>query len=173
MPPEASERRTTPWGDYVPARGTPPGALLADMMGPGTHNQFLDMAAATQAAGLREMFGGMARIIHAGRAAQNGVSAALLSQRGFVSSDAGIEAEAGFANVLSPIQNWDAMTDGLGSVWETLENTYKPYSTGIVAHPAIDGCIRLRDTHGLKPSDIAKIEMVDPWSGRSVATRTA
>ena len=32
MPPEASTPRSTPWGDYVPARGTPPGALLAQMI---------------------------------------------------------------------------------------------------------------------------------------------
>lgn len=32
MPDEASAPRSTPWGDYVPARGTPPGALLADMI---------------------------------------------------------------------------------------------------------------------------------------------
>ena len=116
-------------------------------------------AAATQAAGLREMFGGMARILHAGRAAQNGLSAALFAREGLVSSDAGIEAEAGFAKVLSRRHDWDEMTDGLGERWETLENTYKPFATGIVAHPAIDGCIRLRRAHGLAPEEIARIEV--------------
>lgn len=116
-------------------------------------------AAATQAAGLREMFGGMARILHAGRAAQNGLSAALFAREGLVSSDAGIEAEAGFAKVLSRRHDWDQMTDGLGERWETLENTYKPFATGIVAHPAIDGCIRLRRAHGLAADEIARIEV--------------
>lgn len=32
MPPEASERKTTSWGAYQPARGTPPGSLMADMI---------------------------------------------------------------------------------------------------------------------------------------------
>jgi anaerobic selenocysteine-containing dehydrogenase len=32
MPPEASETRSTAWGDYRPARGTPPGSLMADMI---------------------------------------------------------------------------------------------------------------------------------------------
>ena len=114
-------------------------------------------AAATQAAGLREMFGGMARILHAGRAAQNGLSAALLAREGLVSSDAGIEAEAGFAKVLSRRHDWDQMTDGLGERWETLENTYKPFATGIVAHPAIDGCIRLRRAHDFSPGEIARV----------------
>ena len=114
-------------------------------------------AAATQAAGLREMFGGMARILHAGRAAQNGLASALFAREGLVSSDAGIEAEAGFAKVMSRRHDWDRMTDGLGERWETLENTYKPFATGIVAHPAIDGCIRLRRAHGLAADEIARI----------------
>ncbi len=32
MPPEASAPRETPWGTYRPVRGTPPGALMADMI---------------------------------------------------------------------------------------------------------------------------------------------
>jgi 2-methylcitrate dehydratase PrpD len=36
--------------------------------------------AATQAAGLREMFGSMAKAFHPGRSAQNGYTAALLAQ---------------------------------------------------------------------------------------------
>ena len=113
----------------------------------GQRTRWALSAAATQAAGLREMFGGMARILHAGRAAQNGLSAALFAREGLVSSDAGIEAETGFAKVLSRRHDWAEMTDGLGERWETLENTYKPFATGIVAHPAIDGCIRLRRAH--------------------------
>ena len=116
-------------------------------------------AAATQAAGLREMFGGMARILHAGRAAQNGLASALFAREGLVSSDAGIEAETGFAKVLSRRHDWAQMTDALGERWETLENTYKPFATGIVAHPAIDGCIRLRRAHGIAAEEIARIEV--------------
>lgn len=32
MPPEASSDQSTDWGDYRPARGTPPGSLMADMI---------------------------------------------------------------------------------------------------------------------------------------------
>src|SRR5262249_32109007 len=32
LPPEASDVRTSSWGDYRTARGTPPGSLLADMI---------------------------------------------------------------------------------------------------------------------------------------------
>lgn len=115
--------------------------------------------AATQAAGLRVMFGAMGRIIHAGRAAQNGLAAALMSEAGLEGPEHGIEASDGFANVISPRRDWAAMTDGLGAIWETAANTYKPYATGIVTQAAIDGCIRLRNEHGLKPDDIAAVEL--------------
>ena len=39
--------------------------------------------AATQSAGLREMFGSMGKAFHPGRSAQNGYAAALLAQAGF------------------------------------------------------------------------------------------
>ena len=115
--------------------------------------------AATQAAGFRVMFGGMGRIIHSGRAAQNGFAAAMMSKAGLESSERAIEAPDGFANVISPRQDWAAITEGLGTVWETAANTYKPYATGIVTQAAIDGCIRLRGAHGLKAADIATMEL--------------
>src|SRR5580704_3176842 len=57
--------------------------------------------AATQPVGLREMFGTMTKSFHPGRAAQNGLTAALLAARGFTSSEAAIEAKRGWMNVLS------------------------------------------------------------------------
>ena len=42
--------------------------------------------AATQPVGLREMFGSMTKSFHPGRAAQNGLTAALLASRNFTSS---------------------------------------------------------------------------------------
>ena len=51
--------------------------------------------AATQAAGLREMFGSMAKSFHPGRSAQNGYAAALLAQAGFTAGERGIEGARG------------------------------------------------------------------------------
>ncbi len=115
--------------------------------------------AATQAAGLRAMFGAMSRILHSGRAAQNGLAAALLSAVGLQSASAAIEAEGGFADVLSPERDWQAMTDGLGTVWETAANSYKPFAAGIVSQAAIDGCLRLRETRGIAAAEIAEIAL--------------
>ena len=55
--------------------------------------------AATQAAGLREMFGSMGKAFHPGRSAQNGYAAALLAREGFTAGEHGIEGPRGFAAV--------------------------------------------------------------------------
>ena len=57
--------------------------------------------AATQSAGLREMFGSMCKSLHPGCASRNGLMAALLAAQGFTSSEQAIEAPRGFAHVLS------------------------------------------------------------------------
>lgn len=115
--------------------------------------------AATQPVGLREMFGTMTKSFHPGRAANNGLTAALLASKNFTSSDQPIEAKRGWANVLSTSRNYSEITDKLGSSYEILLNTYKPFACGIVLHPAIDGCIQLRNEYKLKAADIERIEV--------------
>lgn len=115
--------------------------------------------AATQSSGLREMFGTMCKPFHPGRAAQNGLFAAHLAQQNFTSSDRGIEAPRGFAHVLSTKFDPEEITGNLGETWEISLNTYKPFACGIVIHPAIDGCIQLRNAHGLKAGDVASIKL--------------
>jgi 2-methylcitrate dehydratase PrpD len=115
--------------------------------------------AATQASGLREMFGTMCKPFHPGNAARNGLLAALLAQKDFTSSNQGIEAKRGFANVLSTKFEPKDITENLGKSFEILINTYKPFACGIVIHPAIDGCVQLRNEHNLKADDIESIEL--------------
>jgi 2-methylcitrate dehydratase PrpD len=115
--------------------------------------------AATQASGLREMFGSMVKPMHPGNAARNGLLAALLASKDFTSAEEGIEGRRGFANVLSTARNYDEITRKLGDTWEIALNTYKPFACGIVEHPAIDGCIQLRNEHKLKPEDIERIAL--------------
>ena len=96
--------------------------------------------AATQAAGLREMFGSMAKSFHPGRAAQNGYAAALLAQAGFTAGERGIEGPRGFAAVQAARFDLTKITAGLGADFSLRVNTYKPFPCGIVIHPTIDGC---------------------------------
>jgi 2-methylcitrate dehydratase PrpD len=113
--------------------------------------------AGTQSSGFREMFGTMCKSFHPGRAAQNGLTAALLAEQGFTSSDRVLEAPRGFAHVMSTRRNFDQITEGLGKNFESALNSYKPFACGIVIHPSIDGCVQLRNEHGLKAEDIAAI----------------
>jgi 2-methylcitrate dehydratase PrpD len=115
--------------------------------------------AATQSSGLREMFGTMCKPFHPGNAAKNGLFAALLAQQNFTSSDQAIEAKRGFANVLSTQFKPAEITERLGETWEIALNTYKPFACGIVIHPAIDGCIQLRNEHRLKAEEIESIAL--------------
>ncbi|PVH80669.1 2-methylcitrate dehydratase PrpD [Cadophora sp. DSE1049] len=57
--------------------------------------------AATQVVGLREMFGSHTKSFHPGRAAQNGLLAAILAQNGYESSQEALESKRGWANVVS------------------------------------------------------------------------
>jgi len=115
--------------------------------------------AATQSAGLREMFGTMTKSFHPGRAAQNGAMAAFLAEAGFDSSEQALEAPRGFANVLSDKQDFAEIVGGLGTRWEAALNSYKPFACGIVIHPTIDGCQQIRAEIGERVKDIATVRL--------------
>jgi len=115
--------------------------------------------AATQPVGLREMFGSMTKSFHPGRAAQNGLTAALLAARNFTSTDVGLEGKSGWAHVLSTSCNYEEITGHLGKTYEISLNTYKPFACGIVIHPAIDACVQLRNEHKLTAGAIERIDL--------------
>jgi 2-methylcitrate dehydratase PrpD len=115
--------------------------------------------AATQPVGLQEMFGSMTKSFHPGRAAQNGLTAALLAAKNFTSSEQGLEAKYGWANVVSTAHNYGDIVNGLGSQYEITKNTYKPFACGVVMHPTIDGCIQLRNETKLTADAIDRVEL--------------
>lgn len=115
--------------------------------------------AATQAAGLREMFGAMGKAFHPGGAARNGYVAALLAREGFTGSDSGIEGRRGFAAVQAITCDLAKVTEGLGTDFDLRVNTYKPYPCGIVIHPTIDACIQIAREHTPTPEAIAAVRL--------------
>ena len=115
--------------------------------------------AGTQSAGLREMFGTHSKSFHPGRAAQNGLTAALLAAKNFTSSKQVLEAKRGFANVMSAKQDYARITEGLGRSFEVSLNTYKPFACGIVIHPAIDACIQLKREYRLTGDEVERVEL--------------
>ena len=115
--------------------------------------------AATQAAGLREMFGSMAKSLHPGRAAQNGYGSALLAQAGFTSGVHGLEGPRGFAAVQAAKYDLSKITAGLSVDFDLRENTNKPFPCGIVNHPTIDGAIQIHQEHHPGPESIRAVRL--------------
>jgi 2-methylcitrate dehydratase PrpD len=115
--------------------------------------------AASQPVGLQESLGSMNKSFNPGRAAHNGLTAALLASKNFTSSNQMIEAKGGWANTISTKQDYREITEGLGRRHESALNTYKPFACGVVMHPAIDAAIQLRNQYGLKPDQIDRIEL--------------
>ena len=115
--------------------------------------------AASQPVGLKVQFGSMTKSFHAGRAAQNGLTAALLAAQNFTSDNAPLEGKDGWAQALSRQCDWREVTDGLGSRYEAALNTYKPFACGIVAHSGIDAAIQLHNEGHFSIGDIAAIEL--------------
>ncbi|WP_157961739.1 MmgE/PrpD family protein [Acuticoccus kandeliae] len=128
--------------------------------------------AATQAAGLREMYGTMCKSFTPGRTAQNGLTAALLAEAGFDGAEHPIEGRTGFARVLTGRTDVAAITEGLGVRHEILLNTYKPFPCAIVTHAAIDGCLRLKHRHGLAPGDITRVHITVSPLAEKLAGKT-
>lgn len=116
--------------------------------------------AATQVTGLREMFGTYTKAFHAGRAAQNGLLAALMAKEGFTSSSTSLEGKRGWVNVVSTEDRVDELFGTLGKDWETEKNAFKPFPCGIVIHPTIDACIQLGEGIKQKGKRVDDIESV-------------
>ena len=114
--------------------------------------------AGTQAAGVREVFGSMSKPFHAGRAAQAGLVAGLLAQRGFTSTTTILEGRRGVPAVMSGTYDLDRVMDAIGKRWELFNNGLKPYSCGVVSHPLIDACINFRKTEQIDPAAVESIE---------------
>lgn len=115
--------------------------------------------ASSMTVGQREGFGTMLKSLHAGRAAANGVLAALLAERGFTGSMRGLEAPRGMISVLSESEDPGAVLRGLGSNWTFLDDLVKPYPCGIVIHPLIDAGIRLAQEVGV-PSEVRSLKVL-------------
>ena len=101
--------------------------------------------ASSMAAGTRGVFGTDTLIMHAGRAAQNGLLSARLAKEDFGSTTHALEKwikligdEDSDTSLLSPGMAKERR-------WMILDNTFKPYPCGIVIHPSIDAGIAAHD----------------------------
>ena len=115
--------------------------------------------AAAQAAGTRATHGSMAIAYVPGLAARNGLAAAYLAASGFECGRGAIDGRNGLLDVLTGQREAGLVIEGLGSRYEVLDNTYKPYPCGIVTHPAIDACLALANIDCVDASEIEAVEL--------------
>jgi 2-methylcitrate dehydratase PrpD len=103
--------------------------------------------------------GAMVKRFNLGRGAEGGVVAASLASAGFTGPSKVIEGEGGFLRAFCP--KWDAaqLTDGLGHDFKTMTIMIKRYACHITAHTAVEAMLDLRQQHGFKAADVARIEI--------------
>jgi 2-methylcitrate dehydratase PrpD len=115
-------------------------------------------AAGTQAAGLKGVYGSMGKALHPGKAAMDGLLAALLAEKGFLASKSIIEGKHGFLAVMSADFDAGLVTRGLGVEWTVLDDGFKPYACGSLTHPTIEAVIELGRRNDIHPVEIESIE---------------
>jgi len=125
--------------------------------------------AASLAGGLRQNFGTMTKPLHAGKAAANGIQAALLAQAGFTAAENIIEAPLGFARVFGHDGDvdWTKVGAELGRTFLMIGAgglNLKPYPSCGFTHCAIDAALQIRREHGFDPDEVATVELgVSPF----------
>jgi 2-methylcitrate dehydratase PrpD len=115
--------------------------------------------AASQSAGVVQNLPHAAKNVGVGNAARNGLFAALLAAEGYDAAPDAIEGALGWAHAMGDAPVVAEMTGGLGTRWEALANTFKPYPCGIVMHAVIDACLELRRVHALAAESIDSISV--------------
>ena len=117
--------------------------------------------AASFAAGIRCNFGTMTKPLHVGRAAENGVTAALLAARGFSADPDALDGPWGFYAVHGGGVSTEKTRQGFGETWTIVEPgvSIKPYPCGVLTHPTIDLMLKLVSEHNVKADDIAAVKV--------------
>lgn len=128
--------------------------------------------AGTQSAGLWAFTsdGSMSKRMHPGKAAQDGVNAALLARRGFIGPRHIFEAEDGsFLFAMSDTPRPGRITEGLGEVWHSDFTCFKPHACCGSNHACVDAVIELLREHQLAVGDVERVVAGIP---RVVQTQT-
>lgn len=113
--------------------------------------------AATQAAGLKAMFGTMAKPLHAGKACTNGLLAARLAGAGFTADPTAIETAQGFADTLGDRIDVDAARRDPRDGWYLRRNLFKYHASCAETHSTIEGLRRLRAQEPFTADDVERV----------------
>lgn len=120
--------------------------------------------AGSLAGGLRRNFGSMTKSLHAGNAARNGITAAVLARDGFTADGNILEGTGGFTEVLGslPGSSLSGVSRALGEKYfiSSVGISIKPYPSCAGTHWAIEAALDLRGELKDRVDEIAEIECV-------------
>jgi len=128
----------------------------------------------TFAAGLQQAFrlDSMSKPLHAGRAAEAGVTAALAAREGVTGSLDVIEGDAGFGRAMGDAPDWEKALAGLGRDFNITRMTFKNHACCGHTFAAIDGALTLKERMGVQAEDIDRVEIGTYRAGVEVAHYT-
>jgi len=101
--------------------------------------------------------GAMIKRLHLGKAAEGGVTAALLAQKGFAGPESVLEGKFGFCHAFSDSPDLAYLTHRLGREFESLNICIKRYACHINAHAPIEALQKLKEQYCFTPQDIKEI----------------
>jgi 2-methylcitrate dehydratase PrpD len=124
--------------------------------------------AATQASGLKRVFGTMCKPFHAGKCSQAGLNAALLAGDGFTSAEDILEGPQGFFEVLQADKNEEAL-ETLGRTWDIEGLAQKYHASCHATHSPIEAVLKIVEREGLAVNEIEAITVKSSEVGMSAA----
>jgi 2-methylcitrate dehydratase PrpD len=140
------------------------GATLAYGLSASLRGKMLTSAlgiCGSMAAGLMEYLadGSPVKAMHPGWAAHSGIAATYLAGGGFGGPPTILEGRFGLLRSHLGGEEFaqEALTDGLGSRWETLAITFKPYPCGHVIHAFLDAALAAQREGGFRADEIETI----------------
>lgn len=134
-------------------------ARLLNLDEDGTYRA-IGIACSLSSAGIRANVGTETKPLHFGRAAENGLIAALLAKRGLECGPAPLDGKYGFLSVFSGGHFSEKLAEGFGNTYSIISPgvSVKPYPSGILSHQAMDAMLRLVERENIKASEIAEID---------------
>jgi 2-methylcitrate dehydratase PrpD len=116
--------------------------------------------AASMASGLRANLGSMTKPLHIGLAAQNGIVAASLAEKGLTANPQALEGNAGLFPAFAGTWDMSLGIDHLGNPFDLISPgiTFKQYPSCAETHPALDAVIGLMNENQIEPDDILAID---------------
>ena len=115
--------------------------------------------AASFAAGIRANYGTMTKPLHVGRAAENGVNAALLSARGFTADATSLDGRWGIFQIFGGGIFEEKAIQGFGKTFSIVDPgvSITPYPSGILTHQTMDALSPLIKNRKIDASDVEHI----------------